>query len=814
MSARALWGQAATLRVFARSSCGRGHNAKHLSSERKHGLVQEVEKNQTVQQPQSTETAEGDLLVYNPSAYFQSTRECTTLQRGSMRDEETLHPGQSAGFRPQSNHYRIGSSRNLSTSKKTRLGFAFSRDVADKGRKIDHLKDEVSGHLQPDTRAFQKCRPEYSMMTCDMSQHPSAIQIEDGLLLLHKAALMKSIDASNIAHFISKLGRVEPEQTGTVKGNTRFSKLLRYSVENLENFTHLQLIEILHAFVRLGLSHHHSILELYEAEFSRRSSEMELHQLLLVADLWRCLGRSVPQYIDKLCDCISKHFDRMGPPELVQFVYILGESRQCPAFVLQCLEGIIMRHLEELKGEEVGAVCLGLFKTQNSLSEGALRRLVDRACAVVEEISDFGIVNVMKLIRFSHLDHLPWLEMLSSEVPGRAPRMAVQGLMHIALTCSALHYYDDCVLLAVAKNLPPLPTQYRSKDAAKLLWAFGNLGILPSQCPSFHPRLTEALRNRESEFCSYPEHLLTALLGLAFVGQFPHDLLSLALSPEFTTQVKGLFDLKKDLFTLDGTVAIELPGWTGPRINPSIQLEVTKQLWDFAQSELCKKPEVLEAEAVLQQLLGGKVFVHKRMLLPHMRSIDLEVHLDPSGNPLPVAAESYQSQYNSDKGSFCPSNWEEMHTGVTLTDDLLVQLTSGKKTAVPLTMSCQQPILRPVEASTKRESILSVGIDLTDDLLHAITKRQERSSVPGHATPASAIARLAVQVTSRNHYCYRTQRLTGLYAMKRRQLALAGYTVVEVPHWEWFPLLRRSLPERLAYMHCKIFSGFDSSNRK
>lgn len=810
MSARSLWRGAATLRVFAHSPCGSVHRAQHLASDRNHGNVQKEEKSQ---EPQSTETVQGCSLVYNPSAYYQSRAERSAIQRGSEREEETSQPVPSAGFRQQSNRYMIGPSRNLSISKNDRLGFAFNRDVTEKGNKFNSPKDDGSTYLKRDTRAFQRCRPEYSMMTYDVSQRPPAIQIKDGLLLLHKAALMKNIDASNVAHFICELGHLEPEQTVIIRGNTRFSTLLRYSVENLENFTHVQLIEILHAFVRLGLSHHHNILELYEAEFSRRTSEMELHQLLLVADLWRCLGRSVPQYIEKLCDCMSKHFNQMGPPELVQFVYILGESRQCPAFVLQCLEGIIMRHLEDLKGEEVGAVCLGLFKTQNSLSERALRRLVDRACVVVKEISDFGIVNVMKLMRFSHLDHLPWLEMLNSEVPRRAPQMAIQGLMHIALTCSALHYRDDRVLLAVAEHLPQVPSQYRSKDAAKLLWAFGNLGILPSQCPSFHPRLTEALRVRESEFRSYPEHLLTALLGLAFVGQFPHDLLSLALSPEFTIHVTGLIDMKKDLFTLDGTVAIELPGWTGPRMNPSVQVEVTKQLWDFAQSELCRKPEVLEAESVLQELLGGKLYVHKRMILPHMRSIDLEVHLDPGGNPLPVAAENYQNQCNTDKESFW-LNWKEMHTGVTLTDDLLIQLTSGKKPAISTSMSRQQPILHPVEASTKRESILSVGVDLTDDLLHAITKPQEHPSLPGHATSVPAVTRLAVQVTSRNHYCYRTQRLTGLYAMKRRQLALAGYTVVEVPHWEWFPLLRRSLPERLAYMHCKIFSSFDSRKRK
>ncbi|TSL28290.1 FAST kinase domain-containing protein 5, mitochondrial [Bagarius yarrelli] len=783
MSARGFRRHAALLCLFSKSGGGTVHRVQHLCSERTHGHVQEEEKGPTVQQPQKSEPSQRSLLVYNPSAYYQPRE---TVQR----KEDTSGPVPSAGF-----------------------NFAFRRDVAKNGSKYDPLKDDVSAPIRKHVCAFQGCRPEYSVMTYGMSQCPPAIQIKDALSLLHKTTLMKNTDASNIAHVFTELGRVDPEQTVAVRGHVWFSVLLRYSVENMENFTHLELIEVLRAFVRLRFSHHHSILELFEAEFCRRADGMELHQLLLVADLWRCLGRSVPQYVYRLCESISRHFNQMGPPELVQFVYILGESRQCPAFVLECLEGIMMRHLEELKGEEVGAVCLGLFKTQNSFSEGALRRLVDRACVVVKEISDFGIVSVMKLMRFSHLDHLHWLETLSSEVPRRAPQMAVQGLMHIALTCSALHYRNDRVLLAVAENLPHSPSQYRSKDAAKLLWAFGNLGFLPSQCPSLHPRLTEALRDRKSEFRSYPEHLLTALLGLAFVNQFPRDLLTFALSPEFTSRVSGLIDLKKDLFTLDGTVAIELPDWTGPRVNPSIRTEVTKQLWDFAQSELCQKPEVLEAEAVLQGLFGGKVYVHKRMILPHLRSVDLEVHLDPSGNPLPVAAESYQSQNHADEKSSWPSKWKVKH-GVTLNDDLLLQLTGGIKTDTLPCLSSQQPILRPVEASTRSESILSVGVDLTADLMHAITKQKEQCAASSQAASASAVTRLAIQVTSRNQYCYRTQRLTGLNSMKRRQLALAGYTVVEVSHWEWFPLLRRSLSERLAYMHCKIFSSFDSRNRK
>ncbi len=121
----------------------------------------------------------------------------------------------------------------------------------------------------------------------------------------------------------------------------------------------------------------------------------------------------------------------------------------------------------------------------------------------------------------------------------------------------------------VAERVPSLVPHCRSKDSSKLLWAFGTLQFLPGQNPNFYPSLTAALRQRKVEFQRYPEHLLTGLLGLAFVSQFPEDLIALALSPEFVNLAlkSTQLELRKDLFTLDGTVALELPQWTGPRLS-------------------------------------------------------------------------------------------------------------------------------------------------------------------------------------------------------------------------------------------------------
>ncbi|XP_051523458.1 FAST kinase domain-containing protein 5, mitochondrial-like [Myxocyprinus asiaticus] len=802
MSATVLFFHVAKRRLYANTQRFTIFRAQHLPSKGENGEQKGEEKEtQSPEHPTS-------ILVYNPSAYYQ-TKNVRALGR-SYTEEPSSNLPINPAFRQQSNPYSISSSRRLSSAKNTLLNLAFSKAGSIRGAAPTPYATKDPG-AKGDPRAFQRCRPEYLNMTHDVSQRSLTIDLNEASLLLHKVTVLKgNMEPSDVANFLCKLGQLPHERTAVIRGDTRFNMLLRYSVESLQNFTHAQLLDVLRAFVNLGLPHSHSILGLFETEFCRRASEMELHQLLLAADLWRCLGRFVPRYLEKLFDSITQYFNQIGPPELVQLVYVVGEGRRCPDTLIQPIESLLMRHLNQLMAEELGAVCLSLFKSQISLSERAVRRLVDRTHVVVKDMSDFGIVNVMKLMRFSYLDHLPWLEAMGLEVPRRAPQMGVQGLMHVVLACSALHYRNDRILLAVAEQLPNVVEHCRSKDVAKMLWAFGTLGFLPSQCPNLYPSLTKILCEREAEFQRFPEHLLTGLLGLAFVGQFPHDLLNLALSTEFVNKACNSLELelRKDLFTLDGTVGLELPRWTGPRLSHAMKEEVTKQLWDFAQADICQKPEVLEAESMLQKLLGGEWFVRKHMIFPHLRSIDLEVHLDHSEEPLPVSSGPCH-QNLPQKGSAWSQDWEQRLSGVTLTDDLLAQLTNTRKTPVcSPDKPVQKPSLHRVVPIQERESIFSVGVDLTDDLVMALTKSGKCSTHPDDSKPS--IVRLAVQVTNRNQYCYRSQQLLGLHALKRRQLMLAGYRVVELPHWEWFPLLRRSQAEKLAYLHCKIFSCSDS----
>ncbi|CAL8367885.1 unnamed protein product [Lota lota] len=748
-------------------------------------------------------------LHYNPTLYRHPKKEIDAAAiKVKINEDPQGFIVATPSFRQQTNHYSVSSSRRLSSTKNKLLDLAFNKASEDRTppRSFDSREAQSSEdyHNKPDPRAFQRCRPEYASTTLNLSQRPPAIQSKWALLLLHKVSVLKgSLKAADVAEFLRELGHLHQEQTSLVRSDTRFVMLLRYSVENLRQFSHPQLLQVLESFVWLDLSAAHSILGLFESELIHRASQMSLHQLLLAADLWRCLRKPVPQFLKQLYNSIELR--HIGVAELVQLLYIMGEGRHCPKDLVGPIEMILMRHLDRLKPEEVGTVCLGLFKSQTSLSERSVACLVDKAYSVVEEMSDFAMVNVFKLLRFSHLDHKVWLEVMAQEVPRRVPGMGVMGLMHVTLACSALHYRSDSILMSVADRLPSMAQQCRSKDACKLLWSFGTLGIPPSQCPELYSSLVAAMRQRKAEFQRYPEHLLTGLLGLAFVAQFPEDLLALALSPEFVGLAlkKTQLELSKDLFTLDGTVGLELPHWTGPRLDVRPREEAAERLWRCAQSDICQKPEVLEAERLLQDLLGGKQFVCKRMILPHTRSIDLVVHLDSTGIPLPVNSCLETAVIPEKSLSTSPSHKTLLAmVGVRLTEDLLTQMLSSKKNMAPSALSPQSspPALLRLEAD-EGEKQMNVETEL------AMTRPRFLTDAPVELNKTPV--KLAIQVSNRNHYCYQSDQLMGLHALKRRQLKVAGYRVVELNHWEWFPLLRKRQAEKLAYLHCKIYSSID-----
>lgn len=717
--------------------------------------------------------------------------------KGQNSPENSLcHPARKVNICSTSAAWRILTTGN------TLPGLEFSRASASqastlnlhssRAMRINEEDVETFDSLE-DPRVFLQLRPEYQLHSYNRSVTCQPLSVSEGELILHKVTVYQdNLQPQIIVDYICKLSSLPAEQHPVLLSSTSFALLCQLSVKNIHLFDAPDLISILKAFVSLGIPHSHSMLDVFETNFCHKVWEMSLDQLLLVADLWRYLGRRVPRFLKIFFSYLNLHWKDLSLSQLIHLIYIIGESRQAPQDLMQKLESLILKYIDLINLEEVGSVCLGFFKSSSGLSEFVMRKFGDLACADMQHLSSYALVNILKMFRFTHVDHVNFMKQFGQIAPQRIPSLGVQGVMHLTLACSALRFLDERVMNAVAASLPPRVAYCRSKDVAKILWSFGTLNYKPPNAEEFYSSLINEIHRKMLEFNRYPEHLLTCLLGLAFSEYFPVELIDFALSPGFVrlAQERSKFEVTKELYTLDGTVGIECPDYRGNRLSSQLQQEGSEMLWNLARKDMSSKPEFLEALFLLETMLGGPQYVKHHMILPHTRSSDLEVQLDVNMKPLPFNREAIPIED--------VAKLRLKHVGVNLTDDLMNQLLKGKSRGHSQgeieSDSGQQPL------KLEEETAKPVGSSLCNKV----------DRLAGLSPPTCLQApqvKLAIQLTNRNQYCYGSRDLLGLHNMKRRQLNQLGYRVVELSHWEWLPLLKRTRLEKLAFLHEKVFTS-------
>ncbi|TFJ99371.1 FAST kinase domain-containing protein 5 [Platysternon megacephalum] len=757
---------------------------------------------------------------YNPSAY--TGTKTASHQNAARNCEDSEGPlgneFSSISAKQFQNTYSITCSRRRSSTEHTLLDLELHKTLSTQASSVspatlepeeDKLLDtDVETYdTKEDPRMFQKHRPEYRSFSYDKSETLQVLPLEEGGLILHKVTVLKSgLIPGTIVEYFCKLSCLPVEQHVMVRSNIKFMMLCRYGLENIQLFSISELTDILKAFIRLGIPPTHSMLNVYETEFCRRVWDMSLDQLLLVADLWRCLGCSVPRYLQISFSYVNLHWKDLTLPQLVQLIYIVGEGRRVPQDLMQKLETLVFKYLDSFNLEEVGTISLGFFKSNSAISEHVMRKIGDKVSGQMADMSSYALVNVLKMFRYTHVDHLEFLKQLEKVIPPRIGTIGIQGVMHITLACSALHYRNEGIMNAVASSLPSRVMYCRSKDVAKFLWSFGYLNYEPPNAERFYSSLMEQMHRKMHEFETFPEHLLTCLLALAFAGHFPDDLIDYALSAKFIQLTReSTFDLRKDLFTLDGSVEIECPDYKGNRLPPQFRQEVTEMLWNFTKKEIYVKPEVTEAVSLLEVMLGGPQYVKNHMILPHTRSADVEVHLGTDRKPLPFNLEAAAAA----KGKL-------QVIEVSLTNNLMNQLLKGKSSGKSLvgnktqteTCSQKEAVEQKQAPPIRNHSAFSYEVPLTDTILNVLTKsKTSPENRPSQLRPQPRGVKLAIQVSNRNQYCYGSKQLLGLHSLKRRQLQKLGYVVVELPFWEWFPLLRRTHSEKLSYLQHKVFDS-------
>ncbi|XP_068130880.1 FAST kinase domain-containing protein 5, mitochondrial [Hyperolius riggenbachi] len=642
-----------------------------------------------------------------------------------------------------------------------------------KSPKIKRLGNDVESFSnRDDVRGFQQTRPEYRSL-CYNQNHHMNISIIEGQNILQK--VNSSLSHTETLNYLEKLSYLPERHLSTVKSSSEFETLCKCSTANLRLYNHGELIQVLGAFVRLRMSKSHpEMLRDCEQEFCLRVWHLSSNELLLVADMFRYISFRVPKFLDIMYSCMQLRCSNLNLAQVIQLIFIIGEHRQAPQDLMEKLEAVVLMYLTSINLEEIGAVCLGFFKTSSGLSGHLMRQFSDMVVENIDQVSNTTLVNILKMFRFTRVDHMPFFRQVGQVVHKRIPEMGTQGIMHVVLAFASMHILYEDLMNAVALTMPDRVSYCRSKDLAKFLWSFGVLNYVPPNADVFYSAFVNQIHKILDEFHHYPEHFLTCLMGLAFCQQFPLDLINFALSESFimnSTKI-SVFELKKDLFTIAGTVEIECPQYSGNTISQEFRKEVTDFLVALSTQERYTKAEATEAAALLQDLLGGPEYIKEHMILPHTRSKDLEVHLNIHKKPMPF---NY---------GLPPPDPPQLYVHeVKVTDDLIQLITS-----------------RQTSANSSNAAIKSHSNNFDD--LSVMTTREESSPVD-----QSDVTKLAIQITNRNQYLYGSKQLLGLHSLKRRQLLKLGYVVVEVPYWEWFPLVNRTRSEKLAYLQNKVFSA-------
>ncbi|XP_018426197.1 PREDICTED: FAST kinase domain-containing protein 5, mitochondrial [Nanorana parkeri] len=638
--------------------------------------------------------------------------------------------------------------------------------------------DIESYDTRQDPRAFQQHRPEYKSM-CYNSERLMETSMEEGDRILEKVT--SRLTPSEVSDFLEKLSYLPEKMLLAIKSDERFRTLCSCSTSNLPFYTNSEIISILGAFVRLGIAPC-PMLKQYEQELCLRVRQLSTNELLLVADTFRYIGVHFPEYLNLTYSCMQLSCSDLSLPQLIQLIYIIGEGRHAPKELLEKIEPMVLRYIKSINLEEIGTVCLGFFKTGNGLSLHLTEKFGDIIVENIEQVTNFSLVSVLKMFRFTRAFHMQFFRQVGEEASKRVPKMTMQGIMHVVLAFASMRNLNEDLMNAVALAIPSRLSYCRSKDLAKFLWSFGMLGYKPPNADVFYAAFIKQIHKNLKEFMKYPEHFLTCLMGLVFCQQYPLDLISIALSEKFVMRSAKVraFELKKDLFTIAGSVEIECPQYTGDTISPEFRKEVTGMIVELSTRDIHKREEWIEAGMLLQHILGGPQYVKEHMILPHTRSKDFEVHLDVNGKP--VAVNTVVEELDPPLIKHC---------NVKITDDLISQLTNTAK-RIP-TSSKSRPVTNPEDPNTVRD-------------LSKATLPEKAENPAGQ----SVVIKLAIQVTNRNQYlsnCFTEP--TALYVLKRRQLRKLGYVVVDVPYWEWFPLAKQTQSEKMAYLHQKVFGSVE-----
>ncbi|XP_014665370.1 PREDICTED: FAST kinase domain-containing protein 5-like isoform X2 [Priapulus caudatus] len=480
---------------------------------------------------------------------------------------------------------------------------------------------------------------------------------------------------------------------------------------------------------------------------AQRCRDWNTTTLLLVADIWHLMAVKPIQYMQamlNLFDIDTETFAALSTPQLVHLTYFVGNVRGGPKSLLSSIETRLENVIEDLSVSEIGLVCHALFKSSYSIcSTTLLQKIGNKVQKDFSELDIYSSVSILKQFRYSGFYQPSFFAALELYLTDEhVEKLNLVAISHYAVTFASFRYWNEKIFNAfvnkfisvasVPRKLVPFSKKVqelhpsvraRCKDIAKLLWAVTSMNH-PCEHLNFDAVALDEVQSRVAtgEMDWFPHYLIDCLHSLAMRGIFPYDLISLVLSTDYLKKIKAaLYEPRRQLFVLDGSIGIECQDYTGNRLPPSFKDQLPAAITGTDGFELKAKVGLTDIMQCLSDLLGGKTFIHCRSIIPHFKTADIIIHVDSAGHPLAVKQGHASKAHQRD-----------------------------------------------------------LAVPLSDNMLHGLLGR-----IPApEKSPAVENRKLAVEVLGQNQ-CVRDRNvLLGLNRMKMRQLEKLGYKVILIYPFE------------------------------
>ncbi|XP_072167550.1 FAST kinase domain-containing protein 5, mitochondrial-like [Diadema setosum] len=619
---------------------------------------------------------------------------------------------------------------------------------------------------------------------------------------------------------IQSLAQRSDEALISLNNDARFLRLCTIIRVICPKMSHEELVLVLMFLARVQVRTRVEALPALYEECRKRTESSTLRQQLLLVDAWRMIGLPVPRFSSEVFARCERHVPAMNTPELVQLIYLIGENRGAPKNVEKKSVHMLSDHFSSMTLTEVGAVCTGLFKSNTSPStEDLMMQISDLVCSSdIQTVHSFFVVGILKHFRRQYYGYQHFFQYVANAVTPLLKWYPVMSCMQILLTYATMHICHAQLCNEIAEQIIQKADQWRSKDTTKVLWSYGTLQFLP-ESPQFLPTVLGQHLRLHDDMQEYPMNLVSSLLSLAYLQLFPWELIDRLYSKEFMDTVidymdKSGVDLRRDLLLLDRSLEIECPEYDGNRLDESLLLrsDISSEIVPSIGQQLTNRSEVRFIAGLVRAAVGTKEHYRIHSILPHFNTLDIEVRLDEKNRPIVFNTPSLRFGGNSkeDLSQFpnarTKANGQKGKNAVSLSSNLIADLTQQgtvQCAAAPRSMNI-------VQGTNPKELGAGGAKNGQRDGLRKgyLTNIERILQKPVAAPTPSGEKWLAIVVWARNHSHYGGSKLLGQHAMKRRQLELLGYHVIDVSFREWSTLFKsRDQLSNVKFMRNKIFNN-------